>query len=290
MVPIKPVKFVALALIAAAVLGFRAAQGDPAQAAEQAAATGAHSAVRLLAGAPLQTAGHERIFRAGVELTIDPGWKTYWRYPGDSGVPPRFDFAGSDNVADVTVLWPAPQLFADGAGGHSIGYSGELVLPLHITPREQDKPVRLHLDLDYAVCERICIPARATLQLDMTGANTASDDKISASEARAPRRAALGDKDRFAIHGVAQKIESGRKIVLVDVGAPAGAPLVLLAEGPNSDWALPIPTEMAEAPPGYRRFSFELAGAPPGASTKGIDIRLTAIAGTEAIEATARLD
>ena len=62
------------------------------------------------------------MLRAGIEIRLDPGWKTYWRYPGDSGVPPTLDFAGSENVKSVTALWPAPQRFADGAGGHSIGY------------------------------------------------------------------------------------------------------------------------------------------------------------------------
>ena len=57
--------------------------------------------------------------RAGIEIKLQPGWHTYWRYPGDSGVPPRFDFSGSDNVASVKVLYPAPHLFTDETGNTS---------------------------------------------------------------------------------------------------------------------------------------------------------------------------
>src|ERR1700727_970436 len=81
----------------------------------------AHTAARLIAGSMIKTSDAP-FLRAGVEIKLDPGWKTYWRDPGDSGVPPTLDFSGSDNVKSVTVLWPAPELFPDGAGGKSIGY------------------------------------------------------------------------------------------------------------------------------------------------------------------------
>src|SRR5271165_751424 len=71
----------------------------------------ARSAVRLIAGA-----ADGATLRAGVEIRLAPGWKTYWRYPGDSGVPPRFDFAGSTNVQQATVQWPTPHRFADSGG------------------------------------------------------------------------------------------------------------------------------------------------------------------------------
>src|SRR5271163_1985315 len=72
--------------------------------------TQSHTAARLIAGSPIKTAG-AALLRAGVEIRLDPGWKTYWRDPGDSGVPPKLDFSGSDNVKSVTVLWPAPERF-----------------------------------------------------------------------------------------------------------------------------------------------------------------------------------
>src|SRR6202048_1190510 len=113
----------------------------------------AHSAVRLLAGSRSGT-----VLLGGIAFQIQPGWKTYWRTPGDSGVPPRFDFSKSENIEAVTVLWPAPMKFEDDAGGHSMGYHDQVVLPLRIVAKSADKPVTLRADINYAVCEKICIP------------------------------------------------------------------------------------------------------------------------------------
>ena len=79
--------------------------------------------------------------RAGVEIKMQPGWKTYWRYPGDSGVPPRFDFSGSENLKEAKVLFPAPHLFTDETG-HSLGYKNSVIFPLVLAPQQPGKPVR----------------------------------------------------------------------------------------------------------------------------------------------------
>src|SRR5207237_7228852 len=107
----------------------------------------AQSAARLISARAINESGG-RMFRAGVEIKLKEGWKTYWRYPGDSGVPPVLDFSGSQNVKAVTVRYPAPMRFPDGAGGHSIGYKGDVIWPLHIEPQDPAKPVTLNLMLD----------------------------------------------------------------------------------------------------------------------------------------------
>src|SRR5262249_4055810 len=120
----------------------------------------AHSAVRLLAGS--RSGG---VLLGGIAIQLQDGWHTYWRMPGDSGVPPRFDFSKSDNVEAVTVLWPAPMKFDDGAGGHSLGYKKQVVLPLRIVAKNSDKPGTLRADISYAVGDRLCIPAEAKAAL-----------------------------------------------------------------------------------------------------------------------------
>ncbi len=147
-----------------------------------------HGATRLIAGASLKSAG-TKLVRAGIEIGLDPGWKTYWRYPGDSGVPPTLDFAGSENIKSVTTLWPAPERFADGAGGYSIGYHGDVVLPLRIVPNDATKPSSLRLKLGYAVCGKLCVPAQADLDLTLSGKAGAEEPTLIAAEARVPRRA-----------------------------------------------------------------------------------------------------
>src|ERR1700741_2736041 len=119
-----------------------------------------HSAVRLLAGSRSGA-----VLLGGIAIQLQPGWKTYWRTPGDSGVPPRFDFSKSDNVEAVTVLWPAPMKFEDGAGGFSLGYKQQVVLPLRIVAKNNDKPVTLRASISYAVCDKICIPVEANAEL-----------------------------------------------------------------------------------------------------------------------------
>src|ERR1700755_1000012 len=95
-----------------------------------------HSAVRLLAGSR-----NGPVLLGGIAFQLQPGWKTYWRTPGDSGVPPRIDFSKSENIEAVTILWPAPKKFPDGAGGTSLGYKEQMVLPLRISIKNPEKPV-----------------------------------------------------------------------------------------------------------------------------------------------------
>src|ERR1700753_3297259 len=120
----------------------------------------ARSAVRLIAG----DARSDAPLRAGMEIRLAPGWKTYWRYPGDSGVPPRFDFGGSSNVQQVTVLWPTPHGYSDGSG-QSIGYKGGVILPLQVQAKDPTKPVTVRLKVEYAICEKLCVPAEGSAEL-----------------------------------------------------------------------------------------------------------------------------
>src|SRR5258708_16589246 len=89
--------------------------------------TDGHSAVRLLAGSRSGT-----VLLGGIAFQLQAGWKTYWRTPGDSGVPPRFDFAKSEKIEAVTVLWPAPPKFDGGAAGHAFGYRKQDGLPVAV--------------------------------------------------------------------------------------------------------------------------------------------------------------
>src|SRR3954467_12942944 len=133
-----------------------------------------HSAVRLLAGSRSGA-----VLLGGIAFQLQPGWKTYWRTPGDSGVPPRFDFSKSDNVEAVTVLWPAPLKFDDGAGGHSLGYKQQVVLPLRIVAKSTDKPVTLRAEIHYAVCEKLCIPVDANAELGFASVASTEDGTLS---------------------------------------------------------------------------------------------------------------
>jgi DsbC/DsbD-like thiol-disulfide interchange protein len=277
-------------LTAGCLIGVTIAAAAPASA-EDASAWNSdiRSAARLLA-ASAGDEGGVRVLRGGVEIKLQPGWKTYWRYPGDSGVPPTFDFSASENVKLVTVLWPAPVRFIEG-GGTSIGYKGDVVLPLRVVPQDARKPVTLRLKLEYGVCEKLCVPASAKAELVLSGAASKHDARVAAAEARVPKRGRIGDGGSPSIQAVRRDTGSGKPKIVVDVAAPAGATVDLFAEGPTADWALPLPEPVADAPAGVRRFAFEIDGLPPGTKPDGAQLKLTAaVAGGAAAEAVFRLD
>jgi DsbC/DsbD-like thiol-disulfide interchange protein len=236
----------------------------------------AHSAVRLLAGS--RSGG---VLLGGIAIQLEPGWKTYWRTPGDSGVPPRFDFSKSDNVEAVTVLWPAPMKFDDGAGGFSLGYKKQVVLPLRIVAKNNDKPVTLRVAINYAVCDKLCIPVEASSELTFASVASTEDGNLAAALDAVPKPANIGDPIPMTIRDIRRE---GDKNVLVDVSAPEAKEVSLYVEGPTPDWALPIPKLLEHGPPGVKRFAFELEGLPPGAKPDGASLKLTLVGGERAYE------
>jgi DsbC/DsbD-like thiol-disulfide interchange protein len=246
------------------------------------------SGMRLIAGNSPADAP-DGALRAGVELKLAPGWKTYWRYPGDSGVPPRFDFSQSTNVKTVTVQWPWPHRFTDGSG-NSIGYRDAVIFPFRVVPQDKSQPVNLRLRLEYAVCEKLCVPVDANAELAVSGSPSTQDAALTAAEAKVPKPAALNEGKTFAIRAVRRDAAAGRPRVVVDIMAPEYFAVDLFAEGPSSDWALPLPAVTPGAPAGERRFTFDLDGLPPGATAAGATLTLTAVGGTGAIEVKAHLD
>jgi DsbC/DsbD-like thiol-disulfide interchange protein len=260
-----------LALSLTFVLTTRA-RGEDASAWQRAA----HSAVRLLAGSRSGP-----VLLGGIAVQLDPGWKTYWRTSGDSGVPPRFDFSKSDNVEAVTVLWPAPTKFDDGAGGISLGYHNQVVLPLRIVPKSTDKPVTLRADINYAVCEKICIPVEASTELAFASVASTEDNVLFAALDTVPKPASVGDPNPLTILDVKRE---GKSTVLIDVLSPDARTVSLFVEGPTPDWALPVPKLLEHSPPGVKRFAFNLEGVPPGTNPEGAALKLTLVGGDRSYE------
>ena len=241
-----------------------------------------HSAVRLLAGSRSGA-----VLLGGIAFQIQQGWKTYWRSPGDSGVPPRFDFSKSDNVEAVTIMWPAPLKFEDGAGGHSIGYHDQIVLPLRIVPKTADKPVTLRAEINYAVCEKLCIPVEASAELGFNSVASTEDGALFAALDTVPKPATIGDPNPLTIRDVKR---DGTKYVVVDVVAPDKSNVNLFVEGPTPDWSLPIPAPVEHSPPGVKRFSFELDGLPPGAKPDGAALKFTLVGPEKSYEFNTNLE
>jgi DsbC/DsbD-like thiol-disulfide interchange protein len=235
-----------------------------------------HSSVRLLAGSRSAA-----VLMGGIAFALQPGWKTYWRTPGDSGVPPRFDFSKSENIEAVTVLWPAPTKFDDGAGGYSLGYQNQTVLPLRIVAKNADKAVTLRAEINYAVCDKLCIPVEASAELTFNSVASTQDSALSAALETVPKPANIGDPTPLTIRGLKR---DGNSMVLVDVAAPETKEVNLFVEGPTPDWSLPVPKLVEHGPPGLQRFAFALDGVPPGTNPEGAALRLTLVGGDRAYE------
>ncbi len=105
-----------------------------------------------------QTAtNNEKTVLLGFQIELKKGWKTYWRTPGDSGLPPVFEWAGSQNIETAKIKWPRPDGF-DSFGLHTWGYSDEILLPIQISVKDPEKPLTANLKVSYGVCEKVCVP------------------------------------------------------------------------------------------------------------------------------------
>jgi DsbC/DsbD-like thiol-disulfide interchange protein len=244
------------------------------------------SQVRLVvAGA---SAKEPQALRAGIEIRMLRGWHTYWRYAGDAGLPPRFDWSASENLERAKVLWPAPVRIAVEDGIESIGYKDTVLLPVRLYPQDPSKPVVVRMKLDYGVCEKICIPAAASLSITVPPGTGRSFPALDAAEARVPAKAKVGASGKLAV--LSAKLERDKKpAIVVDVAVPEGRPFDLLAEGPSEDWALPLPKQ-ASAANGRARFVIPLEDASAGSGPMPESVRLTLVSGSEAMEVDAKLD
>ena len=235
-------------------------------------AQGDKSRARLLAAGGLA----EGRYLAGVEIRLAPHNLTYWKLPGDAGVPPVFSFAGSKNLKSAQPLYPAPRRFPE-AGGEAFGYMDEVLFPLWITPTDPTKPVSVALKLDYATCDKICIPARAELSLDLAPGAKESPEAplLQAWIERTPRPA--GDP------------AAPRPLLTPDdkpnawrVRFTGQAPTDLFAEGPD-DWFF----DTRRSADG---FDLILAQKPADAPSGPVEVILTMVSGDRAFEARAPLD
>ncbi|MEZ5793983.1 protein-disulfide reductase DsbD domain-containing protein [Albidovulum sp.] len=113
---------------------------------------------------------------AALHLVLAPGWKTYWRSPGDAGIPPEFDWKGSRNLGSVTFRWPRPEIF-ELNGYRTLGYRDKLVLPIEFRPATPGQPMRASAHVSLGVCEEICVPVTVDVAADLSGPG-ASDPAI----------------------------------------------------------------------------------------------------------------
>ena len=255
------------------VLG--AALGQPALAANASASPwidSANSKARLVAGT-VELAGKPALV-AGVQLRMSSGWKTYWKSPGDSGVPPSFDWSGSTNLKHAEVLYPAPHRFAE-ANGWAIGYDDEIVFPVKITPEREGEPVELKLAFDYGLCKDLCIPNDVTLGLAV-GADVGKGDAllIETFLARVPKAGAPGELPE--VSQVEASFDADAPKLVVTASFPPGATATDLFIDAG-DVFVPMPKALGPPEGGKQRFAVNFVSASEAAAIKGKPLALTLV-------------
>src|SRR3990167_7215465 len=142
---------------------------------------------------------------AGLEIDLDPGWKTYWRSPGDAGIPPAPDFPASINTAGpVAIGFPPPHRYDYGYAVSNV-YEGRVLLTLSAKVTDPSSPVRLAVGLDMGVCAEVCIPERFDVAVDIApGESDAEADALLADA-----RAALPGKPELGAFDVEYIVRAG---------------------------------------------------------------------------------
>ncbi|MGI9401826.1 MAG: protein-disulfide reductase DsbD domain-containing protein [Rhizobiaceae bacterium] len=215
---------------------------------------------------------------AMVEIKLDEGWKTYWREPGGSGIPPQFDFSSSKHFLPGEVLFPTPQRL-EASGAVFAGYKGTVRFPFRGQMTGQGNNGSIHLNLLAGVCEEICIPAIAQFEIPFS-ALLSSDPESQLGIGEAFKKVPEEPGGDFKILGVS---EDGEDRLTVEVKIPEGEPEpALFAEGPYG-WYLP-PAEHVSTKDGRAIFSVDIQDIPEGASPAETKLRYTVVQGDRGIE------
>lgn len=187
-------------------------------------------AVRLIASGM----SDDGTYLAGLEFLLEPGWHTYWRYPGEAGIPPMITLNGeSENLAAFEVLYPAPKRYFDGFS-NSIVYHDGVVLPLSLKPIDKLKHVLVSVDVFFGVCKDICVPGEATLNLSLNSQakkDNLADKLIQRDLARIPTQKKYND---LKITSVALK--PGADVLVIQAVAPTSSKVDLFAAGPEGSY------------------------------------------------------
>jgi DsbC/DsbD-like thiol-disulfide interchange protein len=268
--------------LAATSAAMAPARGEPARDADAASPwVELHaSRARLVTGNTTKS-GSTRL--AGLEIAMEDGWKTYWRVPGDAGVPPQFDWSGSTNVASIKVLYPAPTRMAE-AGGEVIGYKHAVLFPFEVTPRDAAKPVTLKLALEFGICRDICVPATAHLQTrlppDDKGDHSAA---IEAAMGRVPRPSSARRPADPELRQVTVSNGEARPRLHIAAAFPGGKGADVFVEAPDGLY-VPLPRRQGQDADGVVRFASDLPGN-LARDLRGKTLTITLVSETGATEA-----
>lgn len=198
----------------------------------------------------------------GIEIELAEGWKTYWRMPGEAGVPPQFEWQGSDNLAGVEVSYPAPKRLPE-AGAETIGYKSRVVFPFAARAAALGKPVTLKLEAEFGVCKEICVPAQAALSLALPAAarSIPLPPLLAEAVARVPGPPDQKAKDRPQVVSTVARLDGASPELRVTARFPGAAEAAdVFIEAPESIF-VPMTKRGEGTPDGSITFTSRLSPA-----------------------------
>lgn len=246
---------------------------------------GYQNKARVLAGR-VDPSANGKVY-LGVEIQMPPGWKTYWRMPGEAGgVPPEFDWSQSNNLKSANVLYPAPRRLTDKSGS-VIGYQDTVLFPVELTAQDASKPIHIKLTASYGVCKELCIPAEAALEV-MVPHDADHSPSIAEAVTMVPRKQPDESKDpvlktwRVENQGASSYLQFD----VTDPGADV-EPGDAFAEAPDGAY-LPLPKQTSSSK-GVTSYQLDLADAGGIAALKGKPLTLTLVGAKGHSETTIQL-
>lgn len=120
--------------------------------------------------------GNQNDFGALLNLSMDEGWHTYWRVPGDAGLPIRFDWSNIKNISEITPHWPLPKRI-DENGFTVFGYKNDVFFPVNFTVENPEEVAVIDVQADVLLCNQICIPAQLSASLSFTPSDIEHKEK-----------------------------------------------------------------------------------------------------------------
>jgi len=198
-------------------------------AAAQTGVTDGVVSARILPGWRTEAGTH----MAGLEITLAPGWKTYWRAPGDAGIPPEFFWQHSQNVSGLRLHWPVPEV-SHANGMRSIGYSEHVVIPLEFTTPEGGRDAMIAGEVEIGVCADICIPVRLPIVAELPPQGSRSAEIVAALVDR-PSTAAEAGAGPLTCR-VTPAAEGLRLEIALTLPPTGGAEEVVIEAGDPSIW------------------------------------------------------
>ncbi len=234
------------------------------------------SRVRIISGATDFSAKNGSY--AGIQIQMSKGWKTYWRSPGDSGVPPSFDWSGSDNLKHISIEWPVPKKYKD-QYSTSIGYKSEVILPLKITATDASKPVKMKLRLGYGICSDICVPVEKRLKLTIPPRQATQNLLLSHYRKMVPKPVASTGKvlNGFSFRKVSINLKGKKPNIVVETSVPLDTKKAELYVEASNGFYLPLTINERPSAGNQRRFIIDLTKSDPPKDLVGRTLAFTLV-------------